>query len=197
LKFQTELLFSTLMELETKHIMPILGHHGTYKKNVVSIIENGFWESEDHNMWFGDGVYFFVPGLTNPIVSAKQYAEDTRLRDNSEEDTCVLEAIVYINNDSFLDLTNEDGLKFFNSYRDEILAKIELIGKKPSTKFEDHDVIKSLRKELGIEFVKGNVYIQLGIQRIAHLRSRIPNVTIFVVNNPITNIEKASIKLAL
>jgi hypothetical protein len=183
------------MALETYLAIPIIGHHGTYEKNVDSIVENGFWESEDHNQWFGDGVYFFVPGLNEPITSAKQYAEDTRQRDNSGDPTCVMEATVNVNNDSFLDLTQNDGLQLFNSYRDEVLAKIELIGKKPSSVFGDHDLMKNMRKELGIEFVKGNVYIRFGVQRSdSAFRSVIPNVTIFVVNNSETNIEKASIK---
>lgn len=182
------------MTLETGKIVPTVGHHGTYEKNVDSIIANGFRESEDHNEWFGDGVYFFVPGLNEPIASAKQYAEDTRQRDKSEDATSVMEATINVNNDSFLDLTQYDGLQLFNTYRDEVLAKIELIGKKPSSTFEDHDLIKNMRKELGIEFVKGNVYIRFGIQRMARLQSRIPNVTIFVVNNPEENIKKTSIK---
>lgn len=51
-----------------------------------------------------------------------------------------------------------------------------------------------MRDSVGIELVKSNVYIKFAIQRIAKIDSRIPNVTIFVVNNPTKNIQKPSIK---
>jgi len=51
-----------------------------------------------------------------------------------------------------------------------------------------------LRYELKIEIVKLEAYIQFGVQRERKLFSRIPNVTIFAVNNPINNISKHSIK---
>lgn len=183
------------MEATQSLIIKILGHHGTSVNNVESIQINNFRESVDHEQWYGDGVYFFVDGLADPADSAFQFIRDNNRRDKKEEDEiAVLEAEVNVNNDFFLDLTQNDGLQLINSYRDELIAKIETVGRKPTTYFQDHDLIKSMRKELGIEFVKGNVYIRFGIQRDKGFRSIIPNVTIFVVGNPQKNIDKASIK---
>ena len=171
----------------------ILGYHGTYERNIDSILKHNFWESVDHQQWYGDGVYFFVHGLSDPIVAAEQYALDTCYVDRRSDPICVLEANIDVNSDFLLDMTQTAGLHLFNEYRDRLLKKIKEKVRVPTAAFDDHDIMRHLRKNLGVEFVKGNVYIRFGMQRIAKLYSVIPNVTIFVVNNPTENIDLSSI----
>lgn len=180
----------------------ITGYHGTYPDYVDSIQTNNFEESKDHDMWIGDGVYFFVEGIgaMHPIDYSKQYAIDScydkKARRYTKDKVCVLEAIIKINNDKYLDLTESAGSQLFNTFRKNTIAKIEQAGKRPiSGEYNDADVFKIMRQELGIEFVKSNVYIRFAVQRIAKFESRIPNVTIFVVNNPTKNIQRPTIKV--
>lgn len=176
------------------------GYHGTYPEYVDSILTNNFRESQNHDMWIGDGVYFFLEGAgaEHPREHAKQFAIDqcfnkeTKTYDKKE--ICVLEAIIKVNSNKFLDLTQEAGNQLFNRFRNGILNKIEADGFKPTTPYKDSDVFKIMRKVLGIEFVKVNTYLKFGVERKKQTASIIPNVTIFVVNNPNKNILKPSIK---
>lgn len=180
----------------------ITGFHGTYPENIDSILANNFYESQNHDMWIGDGVYFFVDGIgaLEPSLYAKQYAIDSCYDKDGKtyfkDEVCVLEAVIKINNDRYLDLTEIIGSQLFNTFRKRTISKIEQSGKRPiSGEYNDADVFKIMREELGIEFVKSNVYIKFAVQRIARFESRIPNVTILVVNNPIKHIQKPTIKV--
>ncbi|MEI8279567.1 MAG: hypothetical protein WCG87_07360 [Bacteroidota bacterium] len=90
------------------------------------------------------------------------------------------------------------GNKLFNEYRDKCIAiikeSLKTGGKSFNKDVSDVDVIKTMKKNIEIEFVKANVYIRFGVQRIYKLPSRIANVTIFAVNNPTKNIAKSTIK---
>lgn len=180
----------------------ITGYHGTYPENIDSIMANNFYESQNHDMWIGDGVYFFIDGIgaLEPTEYAKQYAIDSCYDKDSKtylkDEVCVLEAIIKINNDKYLDLTENIGSQLFNTFRKQTISKIEQSGKRPiSGEYNDADVFKIMRDELGIEFVKSNVYIKFAVQRIARFESRIPNVTILVVNNPTKHIQRPTIKV--
>lgn len=180
----------------------LTGYHGTYPDNIDSILTNNFIESKNHNMWIGDGVYFFVDGIgaLEPIEYAKQYAIDSCYDKDAEtyskDEVCVLEATIKINSDKYLDLTESIGSQLFNTFRKRTILKIQQSGKKPiSGDYNDADVFKIMREELGIEFVKSNVYIRFALQRKASFQSRIPNVTILVVNNPTKHIQKPTIKV--
>ena len=180
----------------------ITGFHGTYPENIDSILANNFYESQNHDMWIGDGVYFFVDGIGafEPLEYAKQYAIDSCYDKDSktylEDEVCVLEAVIKINSDKYLDLTESIGSQLFNTFRKRAISKIEQSGKRPvSSEYNDADVFKIMREELGIEFVKSNVYIKFAVQRIARFESRIPNVTILVVNNPTKHIQRPTIKV--
>lgn len=178
----------------------IAGYHGTYPRNVDGIVQNNFFESKNHEIWLGDGVYFFVEGIGifPPMVYAKQFAKDQCWdkdeKKYKETEIVVLEAVIRINNDKFLDLTDFRATQLFNQFRQDIIEKIEKSGKFLMGKYKDADVFKLMREKLGIEFVKANVYIKFAAQRIGQFDSIIPNVTILAVNNPTQNIQKRSIR---
>lgn len=176
-----------------------IGHHGTYLENLDSILRNNFFETKDHNEWLGDGVYFFVKSYwDSSIDSAKNFALDERYREKgmlADDEVCVVEANILVDHNKFLNLDISEGVELFNYFRAELWAKIEDAGKKPTTPLLDCDILMKIRKEIGIEFVKKSVFIKFGAQRKrGFIVSSIPNVTIFVVNNPIENIDLGSLK---
>jgi len=178
----------------------IAGYHGTYPDCLDGILSNNFFESNDEDIWLGKGVYFFVDGIgaLNPKEYSYLYSVD-RCWDNikkeyTKEYSIVLEAIIKIPEKKYLDLTKDEGLYLFNTFRADSIKAIESKGLKSKIEYKDSDILKIMREILGIEIVKSNVYIKFAIQRIAKMESRIPNVTILVVNNPTKNILKPSIK---
>jgi hypothetical protein len=177
----------------------ITGYHGTALEKADSILSQNFIESINHTKWFGDGVYFFIHGVSieSPIEIAHQFCLDNRsdIPLPERNNVCVIEAVVKVNNNKLLDLTIVPGNQLFNSYRDNIIADFAKAGKKLKSDVTDYHIFQDMRKNLGIEFVKGNVYIRLGIQRKLELPSKVPNVTIFVVNKPLSNINKPSLKV--
>lgn len=178
-----------------------IGHHGTYLRNFESINEVGFFESRHHDKWLGDGVYFFINGLKDPLESALQFIEDERFREaglgnvSIDEDVCVLKVEINVDNDKYIDLDSIQGIELFNSWREEIISKILSEGKKPVNELKDYDLLNKMRDYIGVEFVKKSLFIKFGQQRSLNnkLSSFIPNVTIFVVNNPSYNIHQRSI----
>lgn len=179
----------------------IIAYHGTYTEKTCSIIENNFFESKDHSIWLGDGVYFFIDGIgsQHPSDYAEQFAKD-QAWDNiakayQKQKFSVLEAIVKINENKFLNLTDSKGAKLFNEFRDRAIELIAESGKTiVGNSYNDTDILKIMREELEIEFVKSDVYIKFAIQRVKKFQSIIPNVTVLVVNNPAKNIHKSTIK---
>ena len=179
-------------------------YHSTYTYNFANIKKDNFKESKNHEMWFGDGAYFFVDGIQeNSINSARQYKiDDSKVREPAKVHLVrVIEAEITYNTDELLDLTNDEGVKQFNIARQDILDKIQMSGQSPIKDFEDYHVFNNLREHWGVKLVKGNVYIKFGIQRMLvegekAFYSRIPNVTIFVISNPDQYVSKASLKMS-
>lgn len=175
----------------------IKGHHGTADINVDSILKNNFNETI-HDKWLGDGVYFFVEGINIDKTTeiAFEHTLDKVTEEQLEcEDIVVLEADIAIKGDKYLDLTITEGLKRLNSFKANLLQKLVENNKKiKGGYFQEVDALKIMRKTIGIEFVKANVYIRIGIQKENEVQARLPNVTIFAVNNPQNNISRYSIK---
>jgi hypothetical protein len=177
-----------------------IGYHGTYPENLDSILEHNFFETTNHSIWLGDGVYFFVDGVGDlpPLEYAKSFAIDqcynSELRKHEKTEVSVLQASIKVNNDKLLDLTIIDGHKLFNKFRLGIIQQIESSGKTLKGQYKDSDVFKIMEEKIGIEFVKADVYIKFAVQRIGRFESIIPNVTIFKVRNAKKNIQKPSIK---
>lgn len=179
----------------------ILGYHGTYPENIESIQEFNFKESSNHDIWLGDGVYFFIEGIGADLPKnyAKTFAIDQSydklLKKYTKSEYCVLEAYIKINENNLLDLTEVVGNQMFNKFRSTLISTIEKHGKKVVGEYKDTDVLKIMRDQLGIDVVKSNVYIKFAIQRKMRFESKIPNVTILAVRNPTKNIIKPSIKV--
>lgn len=178
----------------------IKAYHGTYTENLDSILKNNFLETLNHKMWLGNGIYFFTEGIgsDHPSLYAEQFAIDQCYDSTKKVYTrdmfCVLEVPIKINENKYLNLTEEKGSKLFNEFRDRLVKKIFESGRTIVGDFLDYDILNIMRESLGIEFVKSNLYIKFAAQRILQIKSTIPNVTVLVVNNPIKNIQRSSIK---
>jgi hypothetical protein len=174
--------------------------HGTYPENIDGILENNFYETKEKT-WLGDGVYFFIEGIgaLAPAVYAKQFAIDQAWDKASQMYSrthyAVLQTTIKINDNKLLNLTIPEGNKLFNEFRDLHIANIAKIGKAIAGFYYDSDVLAEMQRVLGIEFVKSNLYIKFANQRITRFESKVPNVTVLVVRNPLKNIQKTTINL--
>ncbi|TAD99666.1 MAG: hypothetical protein EAZ97_08140 [Bacteroidetes bacterium] len=176
-------------------MVKIVAYHGTATKNEQSIIENGFSLSTgtENEGWLGDGVYFFCEGVPpEPFVSAKKWAIveawDNKNYVYKYSDYSILEAIISVEPNYFLDLTTKDGLEIFNYLRDKYVentrkAKRKLI----SGDYKDGHIINdAVENEISPDFkvVRGNFYIKLTKEeRIYNLQFRTPNCTILAVRD--------------
>ena len=97
--------------------MPIRlqGFHGTDKARVSSILDNGLNPSKGDKEWLGDGCYFFLEGLSDPLKQAEEWAIfkawDKKRHENNYSSYAVLCAEIQVGEQEFLDLTKEEGIR--------------------------------------------------------------------------------------
>lgn len=175
------------------------GHHGTSVKAATSIVATNYELSYGDTEWLGDGVYFFVVGVSSKTTElAEKWAIaqswDKKERVYKYRDYSVIESIIQVDDSEFLDLTVEEGVEIFNHLIDSFSDKIKSIGKK--LEFSDGLLLNLARNEgvLPLEVVKGNFYIKFTKERIERLNFRTNNCTICAVYNPSKNISSNSIK---
>jgi len=150
----------------------VIGCHGTYPAHIDSIKADNFVESPDSTGWIGGGVYFFVEGIgsESPHEYAIYWATDEvnqkGKKSAGHKEVVALAAEISINDNKFLDLTIEPGLKLFNQFRDRVIGIIEGSGNYSKKDYKDVDVLNVMKEELGIEIVKAEVYIRFGITTI-------------------------------
>jgi len=167
----------------------LTGYHGTNFENKESILTHNFNLSRGDKEWLGDGVYFFIEGLSNPIENAKKWAEAEASRKKYTQ-LVVFEAIIEVEESKFLDLTTTEGMKIYGKIREGYIEKITKAGKKPKRGFSPKDGYilnqfrKKARKYLPIDVIKGNFWIKFAPERIYNIDFRIPNTTIVSVVCP-------------
>jgi hypothetical protein len=185
--------------------MDIEGFHGTDAANVNGIVDNGFRLSLGDEEWLGDGVYFFVDGITsNPQSNATKWsianAWDNNLKKYTYLNYAVIKTIIKVNEANFLDLTTTEGMKVFNYLRNKYVSKIIANGKRLNAKnadFKDGHLINNARKKFNfqIDAVKGNFYIKFTNERIHNINFRVPNTTIVAVYDTDNCLEKKYIEV--
>jgi hypothetical protein len=184
----------------------IKGYHGTDTAHLQSIIDNNFEPSLGDSHWLGTGAYFFVDGYPDSISSidaAAKWAEaeawNKNLNRYDYKNYCILEAVIELKEDNFLDLTTEEGMKVFNYYRQRLvksMRKTNFKMKSTSPIFRDGELINKMRSEDGIRIdaVKAYFYFKFKEERILNADFRLPNCTVVSVFEPKKNINKSSIK---
>lgn len=170
-------------------LLSIVGHHGTSVDSANAILKNSFSISEGDREWLGDGVYFFVDGVSTKTVElASKWAiaeawnkKERKLDYNSYS---IIESTISVDELEYLDLTIEDGLEVLEYLIDRYEDKISSINRRMD--YADGSLINMARNEgvFPLEVVKGNFYIKFKRERILWLNMRTNNCTICAVYNP-------------
>ena len=175
-----------------------IGYHGTSVNSAQLIIKSNYEKSIGDKEWLGDGVYFFIDGLSSkPNEQAKEWAIsqswDNMRGDYTYKEYCVIKSEIKVFEDNFLDLTKEDGIEILSYLYETFEEKISKLNK--SLKFIDGLLINLARNEgiLPIDVVKGNFYIKFAKERIKRINLRTPNCTISTVFEPNKNIRESTI----
>ncbi len=171
----------------------IIGYHGTSLKSTELIVRSNYKLSIGDDEWLGNGVYFFVHGISSkPEIQAKKWAIahawDNISKEYKYKKYCVIKSIIQVNEQNLLDLTKEDGVEVLNY----LIERFESVLRKTNRKLNYIDglVLNLARNEkvLDIDVVKGNFYIKFAEERINNINRRTPNCTICTVYNPEKNI---------
>jgi len=179
-------------------VFSFYGHHGTSLESAKKILASNYELSIGDDEWLGDGVYFFVNGVSTKTLDlaekwaiTQSWSKEDKILKYSEY--CVLQSNIQVDEFEFLDLTTEDGVEILSYLVDKYKEKAEAIGKK--MRFLDGLLLNLARGEgfLPLEVVKGNFYIKFAKERIERINLRTSNCTICTVYNPSKNIFSNSI----
>ncbi len=182
------------------------GYHGTNAESVESIQQNNFKESRGEHHWLGEGVYFFIEGISSsPFKDAKEWAiasawnNDKKCHDYKRY--AVLKAAIKFNQNELWDLTTDDGQKQFNYIRENYIREtIHNRLKKEGRRIRNEDnidaaVIDHAKKTMGFKIIKADLYIKFTFERIQRIVSRFANTRVLAVSDPDNHIDKTSIEL--
>ncbi|MHC5354199.1 hypothetical protein ACYSNX_08470 [Myroides sp. LJL115] len=179
-------------------IFSIEGHHGTSNESANKILSSNYVLSKGDDEWLGDGVYFFINGVSSKTVDlAEQWAIaqswDNQKKKLKYRDFCVIHSIIEVDESNFLDLTMEEGVEILQYLVDRFKEKMDSLGKKMN--FLDGLLLNLAREEglLPLEVVKGNFYIKFVKERIERINLRTSNCTICTVYDPSKNIISNSV----
>ena len=179
------------MKSENTSAMKIKGFHGTTEENANEIIKNGFQISQNDEDWLGKGVYFFIDGISNPLLSAIEWATNT----HGQLNCAVLESDILIQETDILDLTTPKGLITYNSLRNkiiksdygELLFRRNLnIKKRKDVRVDDRIITNKLFSITSYKAIIHQVYIKTALQRTLALESSYPNSTVMCIKNTTT-----------
>jgi hypothetical protein len=140
------------------------GFHGTSLKSAKEILKSNFELSIGDIEWLGNGVYFFIIGISSkPEEQAEKWAIaqswDNISQNYGYNNYCVLKSKIVVEENKFLDLTHEDGLEILEYLVAKFESKIKTLGKKLD--YLDGFLINLAREEgiFEIDAIKGNFYI--------------------------------------
>ena len=179
----------------------LIGYHGTDLANVDSILTDGYQASEGDDQWFGNGVYFFIKGLSSkPAYQAEQWAIVSAYDGKAERyryrEWGVIESTMDLEENVIFDLNKEEQRDYLTLlYR----TMFEALRKYNSHVYglTDGMVINYAIRNglLNVVAVLANVYIKLDVQSRKHrFNSRVPNCTICAVRDTTKIIDSKLLK---
>lgn len=170
--------------------LSIEAYHGTSLQSAKDIEASSYKESDKEVDWLGRGIYFFVDGVSDPVVNAVDWAiaqaYDKASRKNKYDNFAVLRSNVEVEENRLIDLTSQDGLKNFNNVKVKLLDRIF----KDFTSAElrkmqigEHDcaMFNFIASTLKAHAVKHNLYIKNKKERRLHLKLNVPNTTVLCI----------------
>ncbi|QUG75962.1 hypothetical protein GKQ23_13580 [Erwinia sp. E602] len=169
--------------------MAIIGFHGTDANNEKSILEHNFSVSAKDDDWLGTGAYFFIEGISDPIVDARNWAKlqsyDTEMGKNSYSRYVVIKATIEVTN--VLRLDERDGQIAYNYFRNYLIGKMkkERVPPKVGAIRNDCEVCNHILENTEFEAIINPEYIKLDKwSRVKRYASRIPTCRIISVKEP-------------
>ncbi|HEI8570835.1 TPA: hypothetical protein SLE56_001149 [Morganella morganii] len=170
----------------------MIGYHGTDANNEASIMENNFNVSSEIDDWLGNGAYFFIAGLLDPMECAARWGKvnsyDSVKKIKKYDAYVVLEAELNVSADATFDLDVKDNIEAYEEYRQEYFRALELNGLRTKSMLENDCEICNMifeDEDAEIEAIVRREYIKLDkLQRIRKHNSRIPNCRIVSIKNP-------------
>jgi hypothetical protein len=163
--------------------MDFSGFHGTDLSNTLSIINEGFVPSIGNDHWIGDGVYFFLEGLSRtPETQAENWAIaqswDNLYNKRRYNNFVVFEAEISVIDELCLDLRTADGIEVFEYFVNKFVEHIQKTRR--NLNFVDGLIINLARNDGVLEFkvVIGNFFIKFTKERIERINLRTANCTI-------------------
>ena len=179
-------------------MLEIIGYHGTSIDSAIKIIKSNYKQFCGDKEWLGDGVYFFINGISSkPDEQAIEWAIaeawDNEKKEYVYKRYCVIKTEIKVKEENLLDLTKEEGVEILNYLIDSYENVIKR-GKR-TIKYAEGLIINLARREgiLPIDVVKGNFYIKFTKERIKNINLRTHNCSICAVFEPNNNITKNNI----
>ncbi|HBE9083097.1 hypothetical protein [Serratia fonticola] len=180
--------------------MQFQGYHGTDASNEMPILTGNFQASSRSDDWLGTGAYFFIDGISNPKVNARQWAKlrayDKKTKTNSYKNYCVINALIEV--DNILELDTAEGMMAFNTFRDGLIEILKERGIKPSKNFyvDDCKICNFAVEQCGFDAVTRYEHIKLDKwSRVNGYQSRMPTCRIISVCKPDKSIDIASLSV--
>lgn len=169
--------------------MNIVGFHGTSSEAAKSILTDGFIIKATDDKYLGDGIYFFVEGLSSrPWEQAESWAKinswDNKNKVNSYDRYSVLESTIQTQDKKVLNLKTSTGVERYQFLVDCYTKNLMKIGKRVQPIF-DGQVINFARKYhlMDLDASISDMYIMLTKEERCFYdnRRRICNCTVCVV----------------
>lgn len=175
-------------------IQTFRGFHGTRADLVDSIVQNGLRPSRDSDEWLGHGSYYFIDGLEDARMSARDWARvnawDKRSRRYRESDFAVIEYEIEIDSDQVFDLRTAEHAREFHRQRDAWEIRHYRRRRpgvwRPEEDRYDTAILNRMKAENDYSAIVGHFFIQLTVkERHWQRNSRIPNVAVLCLSDPI------------
>ncbi|WP_246124856.1 hypothetical protein [Algibacter pacificus] len=111
------------------------GYHGTSISSAKEILKSNYDLSIGDKEWLGNGVYFFIEGISSkPNGQAKNWAIaqswDNVNKKNKYKEYCVIKSNIEVSEHNLLDLTKEEGVNVLEYLLECFEKKIQNINKK-------------------------------------------------------------------
>jgi hypothetical protein len=169
--------------------------HGTKAHFVESIVANGLQPSQDRDDWLGYGSYYFIEGLEDPWISARDWARvnawDKQSRRFNHADFAVIEFEITVDEECVFDFRISSEAQRFHLARDQWLDQLlrnrATDNVRPVEATYDTELLNIFKVENGIEAMISTFPIQLTVkERWFRFEFNIDNVAVLCLSHPIT-----------